>query len=207
MRLSNFELLRIVAMLLVLLLHCNYSVFGLVTKTDIESDAFVSFFRIFSEQACLVCVNIFVLISGWFGIKFSYKKVANILFQVIFLGWLVAITLYPFTKVLPFVEMMKLTYLGSFYWFVPSYLVLYVFAPVLNAFVNVSEKQKVFRFIVGFFLLEFALGWLFDWEHYGLGYSAMSFFGLYLLARYIRMYGKENHYFCMNSRNYLGVVV
>ena len=85
MRLSNFELLRIVAMLLVLLLHCNYSVFGLVTQTDIESDAFVSFFRIFSEQACLVCVNIFVLISGWFGIKFSYKCVANILFQVIFL--------------------------------------------------------------------------------------------------------------------------
>lgn len=203
MRLSNFELLRLVAMLLVLLLHCNYSVFGAVTQADIASDAFIAFFRIFSEQACLVCVNIFVLISGWFGIKYSYKGIANILFQTIFLGWFVAVILYPLTHELPVVEMMKLSYLGSFYWFVPSYLILYVSAPMLNAFVKASDKQTVFRFLIGFFLLEFTLGWLFDWEHYGLGYSAISFFGLYVLARYIRMYGTESHYFCMNSSIYL----
>lgn len=203
MRLSNFELLRLVAMLLVLFLHCNYSVFGAVTQTDIALDTFTSFFRIFSEQACLVCVNIFVLISGWFGIKASYKGLANILFQVIFLGWLIAIMLYPLTNELPVIEMMKLTYLGSYYWFVPSYLILYVSAPVLNTFVNASDKNTVFRFLVCFFLLEFALGWLFDWEHYGLGYSAISFFGLYVLARYIRTYGNDSHYLCMNSWYYM----
>ena len=74
-RFSNIELLRIVAMLLVVFVHANYFSLGWINIDDINNDPINSFVRIILEQICIVCVNVFVLISGWFGIKPSLKGV------------------------------------------------------------------------------------------------------------------------------------
>jgi len=185
-RLSNFELLRLLAMLFILLNHCNYMCLGRVDCDDVVTNPSLSFFRIFFEQAFLVGVNIFILISGWFGIKFTPKGVFALLFKVIFIGWLVCGLLFPFTHYIPFHDMFRLSWLGSYYWFVPSYLVLFVCSPALNAFAETADRKTLRTFLLFFFIIEFALGWLWDWENFGLGHSALSFIGLYLLARYVR---------------------
>ena len=79
---SNIELLRIVAMLLVLFLHANYFSLGKVESIDIQSDLFGSFVKSFTEALCIICVNVFVLISGWFGIRPTLKGAMSLLFQV-----------------------------------------------------------------------------------------------------------------------------
>ena len=187
-RLSNIELLRIVAMLFVLLLHCNYTIIGSVTSKDIISVPFESFIRIFTEQLCLCCVNIFVLISGWFGIRANKKGFVSLLFQVVVLAFVIMLVLIPFKVSIPCKELFKVFYLGAYYWFIPSYILLYIFSPVLNSFIENSDYVKIKKLLICFFLLEFTLGWLFDWEHFGFGYSGISFMGLYLLSRFFNKY-------------------
>ena len=93
-RKSNIELLRIVAMLMVLFLHSNFLSLGYVDKViSVET-----FWRVMAEQLCIICVNVFVLISGWFGIKSNLKGSFSLLFQVFFYGILLACPFYFFGK-------------------------------------------------------------------------------------------------------------
>lgn len=68
-RKSNIELLRIISMILIVLNHSNYLIFGSVIGEEIEQDSFRSFGRMLFEQLCIIGVNVFVLISGYFGIR------------------------------------------------------------------------------------------------------------------------------------------
>ena len=56
-------------MLLIVLVHANYFSLGFIDSNDVRTNPLPSFVKIFFEQLCVVGVNVFVLISGWFGIK------------------------------------------------------------------------------------------------------------------------------------------
>lgn len=79
---SNIELLRIITMLLIVLLHCNYFALGGQSTFDIHSAK--GFTRVLCEQLTIVGVDVFVLISGWFGIHAKLKGAFSLLFQVVF---------------------------------------------------------------------------------------------------------------------------
>lgn len=70
---SNIELLRILAMFMVLLVHADFFSLGIPSVEDIQNNQLDSFWRIFFEAVNIPCVNIFVLISGYFGIKPTFK--------------------------------------------------------------------------------------------------------------------------------------
>ena len=61
-------------MLLVLAVHANYFSIGSPSATELKTDIIPSVTRVFLQAACLVCVNVFVLISGWFGIRRSVRR-------------------------------------------------------------------------------------------------------------------------------------
>lgn len=66
---------------------------------------------------------------------------------------------------------------------------MYIVAPVMNAFVESSSKRQFRLFLYCFFAFTFLYGWLLngaEWLKHG--YSGLSFMGLYLLARYLRLY-------------------
>ena len=190
-RKSNFELLRIFAMMLVLLVHANYLSLGSVTQSEITTSPFGGFVRIFCEQLCIVSVNLFVLISGWFGIRPTLKKFATLLFQILFIGLSSILACKVAGIEVPTTQIKSLLYLGSHYWFIPAYLILFFFAPVLNAFCERAEKREFAIVLVTFFCLQTVFGWLTDIGHYATGYSAISFMGLYLLAQYIRRHDER----------------
>ncbi|MBQ5644481.1 MAG: acyltransferase family protein [Bacteroidaceae bacterium] len=77
------------------------------------------------------------------------------------------------------------------YWFVWAYIVLYIMAPMLNAFIEKSDKQTLKRFLVLFFVIQTIASIFANVGFYKAGYDPLSFIGLYLLARYFRLY-KEN---------------
>ena len=85
-RLSNFELLRILAMFLVLVVHANFFSINVPTHIECIRNGAVSFFRFFIESISIVCVDVFVLLSGYFGIKCRVKSFFNLFFQIIFWG-------------------------------------------------------------------------------------------------------------------------
>lgn len=182
-RQSNFELLRLVSMLMVMIGHAS----GYVDEDDLVGAYGAS--KLLVNQLCLVSVNVFVMISGWFGIRASVKGVFKLLFQV----WFLALLCFLVFLVLGFPVSFKkdlLPYLlfGSGYWFVVSYLVLYALSSVLNAFVEHATKKEFTYTLIAFFLAAFIFGFLLNTGHFDLGFSPLSFIGLYLLARYARLY-------------------
>ena len=75
-------------------------------------------------------------------------------------------------------------------WFIKAYILLYILAPVLNAFIEKASQKDFRNVLIAFFTFEFIYGWIFSGstQHIQSGYSTISFIGLYLLARYVRLY-------------------
>ena len=190
---SNIELLRIVSMLLVLGLHVNYLALGKVTISDTATDPLTSLVRMELESLCIVCVNLYVLISGYFGIKIKRKSLLGLLFTILF--W--QITLYTVGIIdgrysLDFNLLQKMIVPGNGYWFVPAYLMLVLFSPLLNAFIEKADKKSLGRFILCFLAVQTMFGYIEPyWNMFINGYSVISFMGLYLIGNYIRRYSGE----------------
>ena len=188
---SNIEILRIVSMVLVLITHACYVSLGPPTQADITASYSSSIMRSLSESLSDVGVNTFILISGWFGIRSRLSRFVEFIFQIYFLE----VLLYAMMRVLGltgtigidgWIELFFFRY-GT-YWFIKAYIVLYIFAPLLNAFVeNCSRKQLQF-FLISFYIVQTIYGFYINIGWFSNGYSPMSFMGLYLLARYMRLY-------------------
>jgi len=187
-RKSNIELLRIIAMLMIVLLHANFYTLGFPCRDEILAAPFASFWRILAEQLCVAGVNIFILISGWFGIRPSLKGLCSLLYQVLF--WGVVLVLCGLILDLDFSvkAIAKVFWFGSYYWFIIAYVGLYVLSPVINAYVEKASSRQFLSVLVSFFAAEFIYGWAVSSESYNMGYSIVSFIGLYLLGRFLHLH-------------------
>jgi surface polysaccharide O-acyltransferase-like enzyme len=192
-RQSNMELLRLVAMMMILVMHMDYGAFGLPTAESVENAPMTTFGRIFVEHLCLVAVNVYVLISGWFGIRPKMKSFVRLMLQVAMYSIIITgafLLLGKTTFKIGYVTDMLI--IGKQYWFVVSYLLLYLVSPILNTFVEHSSKREFQWMLLVFFGFQFVYSWIFGLEEFAGGYSALSFMGLYLLARYVKIYDNDN---------------
>ena len=192
-RQSNMELLRLVAMMMILVMHMDYGAFGLPTAESVENAPTTTFGRIFVEHLCLVAVNVYVLISGWFGIRPKMKSFVRLMLQVATYSIIITgafLLLGKTTFKIGYVTDMLI--IGKQYWFVVSYLLLYLVSPILNTFVEHSSKREFQWMLLVFFGFQFVYSWIFGLEEFAGGYSALSFMGLYLLARYVKIYENSN---------------
>lgn len=189
-RQSNIELLRIISMFLVLVVHANFWALGRPTSLDMQMSPLASYTRFFIESLAIVCVNVFVLISGWFGIKPSVNGFSRFAFQCLFflIGHYV-VGLAIGASRLDIKGIAGCFCLLSNHWFIKSYIGLYILAPVLNAFVKVADKKQLKLLLIVFFLYQTIYGWSGAAAFFVNGYSTMSFIGLYLLGRYLNLYG------------------
>lgn len=175
-------------MLMIVIVHTNYLSIGVPNQIDIAISPISSFWRILAEQICIVGVNIFVLISGWFGIKPSFKGFCSLLFQVFFWGIIITLIGLACHLEIPVKSTLKVFCFGGYYWFVIAYIGLYVVSPLLNSYIDNTPPKQFLSLIVCFFIVEFVFGWIISSESFSCGYSIISFIGLYLLARYIRLH-------------------
>jgi len=187
---SNFELLRIIAMLLVLVVHASFRALDAPSVSDVINNPLSSFLRFQSESVSIICVNVFILITGWFGINPRALRLCAFYFQVVFIGISIYLCLFLLGKVEPWgmSEWIRLLLCRRGLWFVGAYIVLYIISPILNSFV-LNTNRKTFRTVlVAFFIIQTIYGFSSRWEFFCSGYSPLSFAGLYLLSRYIRIY-------------------
>lgn len=193
-RQSNIELLRIIAMFMILGLHVNFIAIGVPEIQVISNMPLQGFARLFTENMCIVGVNVFVLISGWFGIHFKTKGICSFIFQCLFFSLIVFIAFAATGQV----EINRINIMSAFllyknaYWFVWAYLFLYILAPVLNGFIDNANRGTVKRVIILFFAIQ-TITFIFTSTGFTkTGYSPLSFIGLYLLARYYRLHRQNN---------------
>lgn len=154
-RQSNFELLRIICMLMVVGLHY----FGKggarfqITPRSCPGNYFVTnlFLSLF-----IPAVNCFVLISGYFGIRLRLQKLFKLECELLFYS----VSLFALLVVLKLQPFRSRDFLLSFFpvltrewWFVSIYVVLFLIAPFLNLLIEkMTQKQYVSLLAVMFFL-------------------------------------------------------
>lgn len=186
---SNIELLRITAILLVLVIHASFRSLGVPTQEEISTIPFTSFLRFLSQSISMVCVNLFILISGWFGITTKPAKVAELLFQVFFFCTIIYIVIIQMGITdFSVSRWIRLFYFNGSYWFVKAYLFLYLISPMLNVFAENTTKKQMTIFLICFFSFQTLFDCIADTPWLGAGFSPILFIGLYLLAQYLRRY-------------------
>lgn len=191
---SNFELLRNVAMFMILMLHANVWALGWPSAQELlyeKSGGAIC--RILMESISIVAVNVFVMISGWFGIRSSLKGFCKLVFQILyfFVGCLLILSLLGFEDFSfhSLMNCMRTT------WFIRSYIGLYIIAPLLNAFLKSASKRQLEIVLISFYLFQTLYGWYWktSYDFIQQGYSTFSFIGLYLLAYYAKNFMRNYH--------------
>jgi surface polysaccharide O-acyltransferase-like enzyme len=190
---ANIELLRIIAMLMIVALHYLAHGEGLVGN---QPFSFNWTFAWALEAVCIVAVNCYVLISGYFLVtsQFKIKKLIRLWLQVLFYSItiylvLIALGLEPFT--IKHLAMACVPVLTNQYWFVTVYLALYIVSPFLNILIHaLSRKQFQNLLIILFTVLSLwptvlPFGFSLDKTN---GLSIIQFIFLYFIASYIRLY-------------------
>ncbi len=195
---ANFELLRILSMWMVVILHT-------LSRADalVEIGMPLSSIRLvgnYMESLCIVAVNVYVLLSGYFLSETSFRlqRLLRLLAQVFFYVLLIPLVLlllgqgqnvqiHDFWSVFNYI----LPVSTEHYWFITAYVLLLAFVPVLNAGMH-TLNQKAFRRMLWTALLFFCILKSFcpvqlSTDH--AGYDFGWFICLYLLAAYGRRYG------------------
>lgn len=189
---ASLDLLRILCMFLIVLAHA----IGHGKVLNVASVNSVNYFLINVLKAFLsVLVNCFVLISGYFLCtrEFRLKKALFIwgqalfwslgLYLVLCLGGVVQFDLKALLKAcLPLTQQR--------YWFITTYLLMYLLVPLLNAAIRAMDQKTHALFLSIFFAVYIALQNLFFWEKFTSvnAYHPLFFAFLYLLAAYFRLY-------------------
>ena len=186
-RKSNLELLRIVAMALVLLIHYIPSR-SLPSPQSIHTNLLETIFNLELRSLAFVCVNCFVLISGYFGIKWRLKSFSNLLFQIFF--WIIAgiviARIFRLSEPQNWIPAC-FDYLRA-RWFISAYLCLYILAPLINAFIDKSTQKELGLYILLFYLFSTIYGYLCLSTEFNEGMSLISLIGIYLTRGYLRRY-------------------
>lgn len=193
-RQSNFELLRIIAMFLVLIVHADFWSLNPPTLTDYTHHLGSSLVRSIIQCFSVICVNLFICISGWFGIRPTLKGLCNFIFQCVFiisLTYIVALIINEATFSLSGLK--KCLLLSADLWFIKAYIGLYLISPILNKFIENSTKKDLSKILIWIFAFQTIFGLTDAAQFIMRGYSVFSFSCLYMLVRYIRLYG--NRYF------------
>ena len=186
-------------MMLVLVIHANvYGPLGLPTHEEFASTPVSTLFRCLTHAISIVCVNVFVLLSGYFGIRLSLRRVLSFIFQLTFwrvvsIAGIVIFTSASLRNVaansfIPFSALSVSLIDFSFgAWFVGAYLGLMLLAPILNAFVSSTETRQLGRYVFVFLGVEMLCDWLVPaLPYFHGGFSLVPLIGLYLCGAWLR---------------------
>lgn len=187
---SNIELLRIVCILFVIIHHILTHGCGIYSGNLTPYPWFASYIN----QLCYVAVNVFVLISGYFTIRLSWKKVARIYWLCAIIGCLSYClhcfevgnrvghsvlwnTIFPFS--------------WSPVWYIPVYICLTLISPFLNILLeNLNKKQ--YQWLIGILIIiSCYFGWFWHGKVNTDGYSLFQFVTMYCVGNYIKKYKIE----------------
>lgn len=188
-RSSNFELLRIIAMIMIAAHH--FAVHG-GFKMNISSFSFNTAFIQFLQIGGKIGVNIFVLISGYFLINtdnIKLKKIIKLWCQIFIysFGIYLVFTLFGhhkfnikdcFSYLFPIIH--------NKYWFASTYFILYLFVPYINKFVKSIDRITYKKLLILMFVLWSFIPTITKQSVYM--NALLWFLFLYLLAGYIRLY-------------------
>lgn len=150
-RKSNFELLRIVSIILIIIYHCAFHG-GFDFGSAFSINKFIiKTFDMLGELG----VNLFILVSGYFLVngRFRWKKLILLIAEVLFYHILTILLacrlgLYElsFTPKNVLIYFFPITTRG--YWFITVYVVIYLLSPYFNTLAKAMDKTAYQKFLL-----------------------------------------------------------
>jgi len=142
---SSFELIRIIAQFMIVLYHI-LSVAIFPTTQD-------SFYKAL-WLPLHIGVPLFILISGYFGIKASIKGLIKLI-GIIFILQVPLLIINYYIHGENLKEIIKISFFISNtpFWFMRTYLFLYLFSPVINLYLkNITIRHRITLLIILFYI-------------------------------------------------------
>lgn len=204
---SNFELLRILAILFIISFHCAWEG-GFEYPAFCFNKFLVESFHMLGE----IGVNLFILISGYHMIRgrFKIKKLISLLLQVQFYNWICVFLCVHFgTLTLDrrtvFINFFPVTEYK--YWFATVYILLYLFSPYINKLLLCLSRKEFQKML----LLCLAVFCIFPTVYGALKNDTETLFYynrfiwlliVYMIGAYIRLYPPVKY---VSSAKWLGI--
>lgn len=209
---SNFELMRIISMLFIILYHTILH--GHIIENT-YNDGLKIIFELLQIMT-IVHVNSFVIVSGYFQYnkQFKFEKILKLLLLALFYSLLIPFVFYKLHIINSISKLELIDIINPFnlsqYWFIKAYLILYMLSPFINILINNIDKTTYRKMLIVMF---FAVPFLsvitnniaiFN-DHY---FSLYNFVFYYCLGGYLRKYPIENsYYFKFCSKNLLRIIL
>ena len=196
-RVVSIELLRILAMMMVVMLH--YLDKGDILPTLTKEMGLNGYVAWGMESLSAVAVNVYMLISGYFLVESGFKpgRLVELLCQVLFYTILVPVVLlavgilepgyfnvyHILRDILP-VQMEQ-------YWFITAYVIMYLFSPILSTAAKTMTQEQLKRTVLPL-LLFFSVSKTILPVELAIdkaGNDGIWYLCVFLVAAYIRLYG------------------
>lgn len=200
-RQSNFESLRISCIIFITFMHISGAA---LNTTNTCNMLLVQIINTFGNTG----VTLFVLITGYFGIKFKIRKLISLLI----ITWFYSYFSYLFQVLfeernIQTSELVTTIFpiLRNKYWFITSYVILYCLSPFLNRVVNIlSQKnfQQLLLIICFFFIISPTFLYIDILNDGGKGIVNMIL--IYLFGQYLKIYSLP-YFFQQNNKLLLSV--
>lgn len=189
---TSIELLRIIAMLLIIIFHFCGRAYNISDSSVSTNSDYELLSKLLFHSMGQTGVPIFMFISGFYGIKFKFSRLVDIFIQC----FLYTVVFYSICSwIEPALWNYRIFVLNLFgpstLWFIYCYIIIYLFSYPINEFLNNLSFQK-FSIIVILFLY-FNIGL---WILKSSSLNLFTLLGLYVIARYTRLhlYGKLHKY-------------
>lgn len=180
------ELLRIIAMFMVVMDHLL--LVGDVPLMTYQGELTgLMIFRYFSLAITFVGVNLFVMISGYYGIQFKWSKLIGLYLTCVFYGLLCEVVHMIYTPHFGWkgntLYVIQNALSNKMWWFINTYVCLMLFSPLLNKALNNMTK----RYHLGVIILLLLKVCFFDWVWKDCD-NFINFLCLYVIGRYLNKY-------------------
>ena len=174
---SSIELYRCLMMFGIVFIHCAYCSIGSFTWENVIGRW---------------CVDGFVLISGFYGIRhFSFAKIVKLYLTMAFLAFYVSVIAWMLGWNRP--TLIELIGIINGYWFVHAYVIVMLLAPIINAAAEREDRKKLlFPFIMLVLLwglvTELPIIGKVIWKTPGVGsFSGLTMAAVYAVGRICRL--------------------
>ena len=146
-------------------------------------------FRVLLMNICVLAVNCFVMISGYFRIKQSWRGIVGLWLQLFFYACLTlfaSLFLKQEQSLIACLTRIAFPLSESGLWFIVAYIGLYLFAPIINSALDYQTKRQKVYSLVFLLIIDVYLGYMHQAEEITTGgYHLFHFIVLYWLGNCI----------------------
>lgn len=187
---SNFEILRLIAMYMIVLIHTtSYSGLFCTGKNMAVCNGIIN-------GICNIGVTCFILISGYYGIEFKVKKLVKMECMMISFSLLETVILYIIfpgqlqgAALLEQLVKSLLPFISRKYWFYSCYVCLMLFSGYIQKLIDTMDQKGMQKLLLLLLLLFSILPTVFYFEIVpDNGKGLVQMIMVYLIGRYIRKY-------------------